>query len=111
MTSAIEGIIVGGAGGAVAGLTVLLVGWAAKSLQERKEKERVYSWMENNTSPKDGEAFRSTRAIASWNNLTEDRVRYICSKHPKIFLSTGSAGDMWSIHGRDISVMPQARAL
>ena len=56
------------------------------------------NWMKlpNNT----GERLRSTRAIASWNNLTEDRVRYVASIHKKIFLSTGKKEDMWTIYDR-----------
>lgn len=44
--------------------------------------------------------FRSTRAIASWNNLTEDRVQYICSIHKKIYLSTSEKEDLWSLYER-----------
>jgi len=43
------------------------------------------------------EAWRSTRAIASYNNLTEDRVRYICSSDERIVLSTGEKEDRWGI--------------
>ncbi|MBA7591172.1 hypothetical protein ES708_33324 [subsurface metagenome] len=59
--------------------------------------QRVYEWLKTNTNNEPGEQFRSTRAIASWNNLTVDRVRYICSIHEKIFLSTGKIEDMWGV--------------
>ncbi len=98
MISIWDGIIIGGAGGAIAGITVWLVQWAHTKVTERRDKKLIYEWFKSNTSDKPGEQFRSTRAIASWNNLTEDRVRYICSIHDKIFLSTGEKEDMWGIY-------------
>lgn len=93
-----DGIIIGGAGGAVAGITVWVIQYIHKKVVENTEKRRVYGWLKNNTSDEPGNQFRSTRTIASWNNLTEDRVRYICSIHEKIFLSTGDKDDMWGIY-------------
>lgn len=100
MISILDGIIVGGAGGAIAGITVWLVQYAHTKALERTDKERIYSWLVKNTSDEDGNRYRSTRAIASWNNLTEDRVRYICSIHEKVYLSTGGKEDMWSLYER-----------
>ena len=63
---------------------------------EYRDKTRVYNWLYEAT--KDEELkWRSTRAIASYNDLTEDRVRYICSIHDKIKLSTGEKEDLWGI--------------
>lgn len=98
MTSVWDGIIIGGAGGAIAGLTVSFVAYISKKLKEWNEERLVYDWLKKNTSDETGSQFRSTRTIASWNNLTEDRVRYICSIHDSIFLSTGEIEDMWSLH-------------
>ena len=60
-------------------------------------KRRIYKWLLNNT---DKWRFRSTQAIARSMYLTEDRVRYICSHHKKIALSTGEKVDMWSIRSK-----------
>jgi len=98
MSSIWDGIMIGGAGGAVAGVTVWLVQLAHSKFTESRDKERVYTWLKANTADEDKRAFRSTRAIASWTNLTEDRVRYICSVHGQIYLSTGKEGDMWSLY-------------
>ncbi len=100
MATVKDGIIIGGAGGAIAGITVWLVQYLHGKVVEFIHGRRVYNWLQENTSNKAGERLRSTRAIASWNNLTEDRVRYICSIHKKIFLSTGEKEDMWSIYDR-----------
>lgn len=43
------------------------------------------------------EQWRSTRTIASYCNVTEDRVRYICSIDKRICLSTGEKEDLWGI--------------
>ena len=98
MPSIQDGIIIGGAGGAMAGITVWLFKYGHTKFIEWREKKRVYEWLKTNTSNEPGEQFRSTRAIASWNNLTEDWVRYICSISCKIFLSTGEREDMWGIY-------------
>jgi hypothetical protein len=93
-----DGVIIGGAGGAIAGITVLLIKYIHTKSVEHIHKKRVLDWLKQNTSDNDGNEFRSTRAIASWCNLTEDRVRYICSIHKNIYLSTGKNDDMWSIY-------------
>jgi hypothetical protein len=100
MTGIWDGIVIGGAGGAIAGLTVAFVYYIHRKAVEGIEKRRVYNWLKTATKDEDGKRYRSTRAIASWNNLTEDRVRYICSEHEEIYLSTGEKVDMWSLYER-----------
>ncbi len=92
-----DGIAIGGAGGAVAGLTVWLIQLAHTHFTDWRHKTRVYDWLKKEAAEKPSQPFRSTRAIASWNNLTEDRVRYICSHHKSIYLSTGENEDLWCI--------------
>ena len=101
--SAMEGIVVGGVGGAAAGIAVYIVQFLHEKFTECMDSRRIHKWLQENTSDQDGNTFRTTRAIASWNNLTEDRVRYICSIHEKIFLSTGEAEDRWSLYQRQSS--------
>ena len=98
--SVVDGVIVGAVGGTFAGVTVWLVQLAHTRVEEWMDKRRVYQWLLDNTSNEVGNEYRSTRAIASWNNLTEDRVRYICSIHERIYLSTGTETDMWSLYER-----------
>lgn len=94
-----EGIIIGGAGGAIAGITVWLIDTISKKIKTSQHKQRVYNWLISNTEDLDGKRYRSTRTISSYNNITEDRVRYICSIHEKIYLSTGEQEDMWGVYG------------
>jgi len=100
MTSVKDGIIIGSAGGAIAGIAV----WSIQAIKECClkciHKQRVYNWLEKNITDKDGEKFRTTRTIASYCNLTEDRVRYICSFHKKIHLSTGEKEDRWTLNNK-----------
>lgn len=63
-----NGIAIGGAGGAIAGLTVWLVRYLHTKSVECIHKQRVYKWLMENTTSDSGEAYRSTRAIASWTN-------------------------------------------
>ena len=87
-----DGIVIGSVGGALAGLTV----WFVQSLKEKVmtelHKKRVYNWLYKRTkqhgnltvgSPNDPR-WVSTIEIATYTNLTKDRVRYICSVHKKI---------------------------
>jgi len=102
MPTIVDGIVIGGAGGAIAGVTIWLIQYAHDKVTQKIESNRVYKWLKENTTsePDEGDQFKSTRAIASWNNLSEDRVRHICSLDKRIFLSTGEKEDMWGIYER-----------
>ncbi|MES0870914.1 hypothetical protein [Pseudovibrio sp. SCP19] len=96
--SLFTGITIGAVGGAFAGISVKVAGWLAEQVRVYRQKKQLYCWLQTNTSYQTGEKWRSTRSIASYNNLTEDRVRYICSIHKSIFLSTGEKEDLWGIY-------------
>ncbi len=106
-----DGIVIGAVGGAFAGLTVWLVQLAHTTFEEWRHKRRIYKWLHENTSDEEGKQYRSTRAIASWNNLTEDRVRLICSVHARIYLSTGREEDLWSLYDRGDRSIYEKRGL
>ena len=91
-SNVIEGIVVGASGGAIAGLTVYGVQYLHEMVREVFEMRRVNVWLQGNAV---GGKWRSTRVIASWTNLTEDRVQYLCSKSKKIKLSTGENEGLW----------------
>jgi hypothetical protein len=93
----------GAAGGAVAALVVLGIQGVSAAWKTHRDAQLIYDWLQAN-SDKEKEPFRSTRAIASHNNLTEDRVRFVCSHDPRIKLSTGKDEGMWSIHIRKRTV-------
>lgn len=97
MSEIVNGIVIGGAGGAIAGITVSVIHFSTMKVRELRDRKTVRSWLKENTSEAAGEQFRSTRAIASWTNLTQDRVRYVCSMDDKVFLSTGAKDDMWGL--------------
>jgi hypothetical protein len=111
MAEILDGIVVGGAGGAIAGLTVSVVRFLGTKYADWRDKKRVYHWLKDNSDDEPGKQFRSTRAIASWNNITENRVRYICSIHKKIFLSTGQKEDMWGMHRREPTSVYEKRGI
>jgi len=95
----LEGLVIGGVGGAIAGISVWVVNLAGKKVSDCRHKKRIKEWLTKNTSNEDGKRYRSTRSIASYNNLTEDRVRFICSTHESIYLSTGEKVDQWGLYG------------
>jgi len=80
-------------------LVVCFVQYAHEKAVEWRDMRRVMKWLRKNTRDAENERHRSTRAIASYTNLTEDRVRYICSIHEEIYLSTGEKPDMWGVYG------------
>jgi hypothetical protein len=100
-TSIWSGIVIGAAGGSIAGLSVYLSKYVHEKLRDLFEKKRIYKWLSHNTQSKDG-GYKSTYEIASWCNLTPDRVRYLCSQHKKIYLQSesGDDGNWWSIYQR-----------
>ncbi len=103
MNEILSGIVTGAVGGAiagiVAGLTVMFVKYKHDQLEEENHKSRIYQWLKTHTGEGTGYKFRSTRAIASYNNLSEDRVRYICSIDDRVLLSTASqAEELWGLH-------------
>ena len=64
MSTVMDGVIVGGAGGAIAGLTVYLVQYVHGKAANIIEGRRILNWLNQKTNDKAGEQFRSTRAIA-----------------------------------------------
>lgn len=85
----IEGIIIGAVGGAIAGLVIWIAELIRQFILKIFHTKRVEDWLKNNSTPE----WRSTRAIASHNNLTEDRVRFICSQSDKIKLNSIDSND------------------
>lgn len=95
----VSGIVIGGAGGAVAGLVLWLVARFNEYEIEWREGRRIYRWLDRATVSDGATKWRSTRAIASFTNLPEDRVRDLCSRHPKIVMSTKEK-EVWGLFGR-----------
>lgn len=73
-----EGIIIGAVGGAIAGLFIWLLNLSKKKYEDWRDTKKVDRWLLENTFPRIKEQikWRSTRAIASHTNLTEDRIRF-----------------------------------
>ncbi|MCI5108130.1 MAG: hypothetical protein MRY76_15610 [Pseudomonadales bacterium] len=90
----IDGIIVGAVGGGAGGMAVYFIQHVHQKWVDHCDSRRILNWLQKNAS---SGKFRSTRAIASWNNVTEDRARFLCSIHPGIHLSTGEKEDMWGL--------------
>ena len=87
----------GAAGGAVAGLALYGVQQAHVWLVDKRDTKRVLDWMNKNAGEHANWPFRTTRIIASHNNMTEDRVRYVCSHCPEIYMSRGLNEDLWTL--------------
>ncbi len=80
MGTIIDGIIIGGGGGLTAGVTLWGLQVIREKCVEQSHKKLIYKWMQKNAG-QNNINFRSTRAIASSSNLTQDRVRiFVASK-------------------------------
>ena len=75
---------------------IALVFWLVKRFKTFRESSRIYHWLDKVTSPKDGKRWRSTVAIASHTNLTEDRVRLLCRQH-KMIVRSSKKNEVWGI--------------
>ena len=77
---------------------VVVVRLFGADLKRLCDKRKVLAWLRKNTKDAGSDfQYRSTRAIASGTNLSEDRVREICSNHKRIHLSTGEKSDRWGL--------------
>ena len=94
-----EGIVIGIGGGAGAGLVIWIISCLKEKWLEIKHKKLIYAWLKAGVEPENPQyKFRSTQTIASYTNLTKDRVRYICSIHPNIREIRGEdSEDKWTI--------------
>ena len=81
-------------GGAAAGLALYGMQALFIALGVKRDTCQVHSWMKRERKA-GRDKYRSTRAIASNNNLTEARVRFICSHDVRWRLSLGDEPDMW----------------
>jgi uncharacterized protein YaeQ len=97
MTGIWEVIAIGIAISVGAWVVILIVKAIGRRIRECCDQKRVLKYLKDNSQDNNAWKFRSTRAIASYTNLTEDRVRYICNLHKKIRLSTGEKEDMWEL--------------
>lgn len=93
----VDGIIIGSVGGALASLMTIVFNLLKDSFYVCRDKKRIYQWLKQEYDNNEKFEYRTTRAIASWTNLTEDRVRYICSIHKKIHLSVTTKEDSWKL--------------
>ncbi|WP_439870168.1 hypothetical protein ACTACT_06580 [Pseudomonas syringae] len=91
-------------GGAAAGLVLYGIQQGHQKIKDCLDTGRVERWMHENAGKAAHYPYRSTRVIASHNNLTEDRVRFICSHSKLIFMSRGLNEDLWSM-SKDIEDM------
>lgn len=74
----IQSVIIGAGGGITVGLFFLTVTW----IKNKRKTNKIHSWMKSNIN-KDNQ-WRTTHAIASYIDLTEDDVRRLCSTSKQI---------------------------
>lgn len=91
-------IVIGASGGAAAGLIIWSVDLLTKWINKKVDQCKIYNWLEDQPKTPDGKhQVWDLRAIASSNNLTDDRARYICSSHKKIWEDFAPTRDRWGI--------------
>lgn len=101
-TNIIEGVIIGAVGGAIAGLVIWLAELCRQEILKYLHTKRVENWLKESKN-----VWRSTTAIASANNLTKDRVCFICSNSKEIKLNTkdgNESDEKWCLKSRENEV-------
>ena len=98
-----QSILIGGTGGFFAGITIYLTKSLVNKIKESIDSRRVYKWLKMNTSSNPVDRWITTIRIASYNNLSVDRVRYLCSKHRKIQMNPTTTHDTWTIFPKTIN--------
>lgn len=63
------------------------VGWLWRTYQNGKDLKLIYDFLKSSTNNTEY-VYRSTEAISSETNLTENRVESLCAKTPKIKRNT-----------------------
>jgi hypothetical protein len=88
-----QGIFTGAAGGTM----IWLLGIGREQFLKMRDKKRVKAFLVEQEKLKPPALdWRTTRVIASFTNLPEDRVRYICSIHPDIARNT-LENEVWGL--------------
>ncbi|MEM6781673.1 MAG: hypothetical protein AAF569_07400 [Pseudomonadota bacterium] len=88
------GILIGSLGGFFAGIGIAVANFLARKFFDHQDTQKILNWLKTNTSE---DKFRSTKAISSWCNLTQDRVRELCSSSKEIRYSVGEKEDRWTL--------------
>jgi len=91
-----EGIVTGAAGGASAGIIIMGLQGIKEYYLRNRDTNRILDWLREAAKDSDAKKWRTTHAIASYTNLTEDRVRFLCSTCNKIARSTKEK-EVWAL--------------
>lgn len=71
----------------IGAIIISIITWLLRFIQSTKDTNSILTFLK--ASKDDAEyTFRSTEAIASDANLTENRVALLCAKHPKVKRNT-----------------------
>ena len=83
-------------------------GWGAKhyynKYADKRDMEKIYTWLLANTGPKADYYDLTSMAIASSVGLPVDRVRVLCTINPKIKTSDGRLVDCWRVYEYDTQI-------
>jgi len=99
-----EGMVIGGAGGTIAGLTIWFIKLLKDYVMKQVDKKTVMRYLIKITKlhnehkvTKPSQYFVSTTDLAGGINLTQDRIRYICSIHEKIEPLVSLFNESWAL--------------
>ncbi|WP_223466178.1 hypothetical protein [Pseudomonas sp. GL-RE-26] len=87
--------------GAIGGGLVLAIQKGKQLWDDRRDKAKIFDWLQAESKKPGAFDHRSTRAIAKAVSLPPDRVAYLCHYHPKVFASLGPKEDLWNLGGED----------
>ena len=86
----------------VAGGALVLVYESLKSkFVDRRDRNKIFGWLDSEFKKPGKYEHRSTRAISKAVNLTPDRVYYLCHTDIRINAALGERDDLWNLTGED----------
>jgi len=84
------------------------VAWGAKVCYskhtDKRDMEKIYTWLLENTGPKGDYYDITSMELASAVSLPVDRVRTLCTIHPKINPSRSNLVDSWRVYEYDTQI-------
>lgn len=89
------------ASGAVGGGLVIAVQTLKSAYTSRRDRNKIFRWLEAESKQPGKFEYRSTRAIAKAVSLTPDRVLLLCHTDVRIHAALGDRDDLWNLSGED----------
>lgn len=87
--------------GLVGGGLVMAVQATWRKFADRRDRGKVFSWLQSEFQKADTFKHRTTAAISKALNLTPERVYFLCHTDLRISPALGDREGLWNLSGED----------